>query len=74
MPALIATDLISKESGDPKAAGYNFQITVAKDGKSYIATAEPTRYGRTGKLSFWMDQTGAIKSADNGGKPITGPK
>ena len=74
LPALIATDLISKESGDPKAAGYDFRIAVAKDGKSYVATAEPTRYGRTGKLSFWMDQTGAIKSADNGGKPITGPK
>jgi hypothetical protein len=74
LPALIATDLIAKESGDPKAAGYNIRITVAKDGKSYVATAEPTRYGHTGKLSFWMDQTGDIKTADNGGKPLTGPK
>jgi hypothetical protein len=40
------------------------------NGKTFIATAEPSRYGRTGKLSFWMDQTGAIKSADNGGKPV----
>jgi len=70
LPALIAADLVAKEAGDPKSFGYNIHITVAPDGKSYIAGAEPTRYGRTGKLSFWMDQTGAIKSLDNGGKPI----
>jgi len=74
LPALIATGLVSKEAGNPNAIGYSFHITVAKDGKSYVAGAEPTRYGRTGKLSFWMDQTGAIKSVDNGGKPIAGPK
>jgi hypothetical protein len=70
LQALIAADLVAKESGDPKAIGYNFRITIAADGKSYIATAEPVRYGHTGKLSFWMDQTGLIKSADNGGKPV----
>ena len=70
LQALIAADLVAKESGDPKAIGYNFRITIAADGKSYVATAEPMRYGHTGKLSFWMDQTGAIKSADNGGKPV----
>jgi hypothetical protein len=70
LQALIAADLIAKESGDPKAIGYNFHITIAPDGKGYVATAEPARYLHTGKLSFWMDQTGAIKSADNGGKPV----
>jgi hypothetical protein len=74
LPALVATGLISKEVGDPNSIGYNIHIAVAADGKSYVAGAEPTRYGRTGKLSFWMDQTGAIKSADIGGKPLTPPK
>ena len=55
---------------DPKLSGYNLRINVAKDGKSYVATAEPTRHGHTGNLSFWMDQTGLIKSVDNGGKPM----
>jgi len=72
LPALIGANLISKESGDPKAIGYNVRITLAPDGKGYVATAEPARYGHTGKLSFWMDQTGNIKKADTGGKPITG--
>jgi len=72
LPALIAANLVAKESGDPKAIGYNVRVTVTPDGKGYIATAEPTRYGHTGKLSFWMDQTGNIKKADNGGKPLSG--
>jgi hypothetical protein len=67
---LIAANLIAKESGDPKAIGYTVHLTITPDGKGYVAGAEPTRYGRTGKLSFWMDQTGNIKKADNGGKPL----
>jgi hypothetical protein len=74
LPALIKAGLVSPEAGDPKSLGYNFHITVAKDGKSYLAGAEPTRYGHSGKLSFWMDQTGTIKSVDNGGKPLAAPK
>ncbi|MFN2576073.1 MAG: hypothetical protein ABR607_00110 [Pyrinomonadaceae bacterium] len=70
LQALIAADLIVRESADPKAIGYHFHIAIAPDGKSYVASAEPARYGHTGKLSFWMDQTGAIKSADNNGKPV----
>jgi hypothetical protein len=71
LPELIAATLVAKESNDPKAIGYNFHINVAPDKKSYVASAEPTRYGHTGKLSYWMDQTGAIKKADNGGKPLS---
>lgn len=68
--ALIQAGMFSSDAIDAKLSGYNYHITVAKDGKSYIATAEPIRHGQTGKLSFWMDQTGVIKSADNGGKPL----
>ena len=74
LPALIAAGLVSKDAGDPSSIGYHFHINVAADGKSYVAGAEPTHYGRTGKVSFWSDQTGALKSLDNGGKPISGPK
>jgi len=74
LQALINAGLLPKVAGDPKDLGYNFRVTVGNDGKSYLAGAEPTRYGHTGKLSYWMDQTGTIKSADNGGKPVAGPK
>jgi hypothetical protein len=72
LAALISAGLVPKTAGDPKEIGYNFRVTVGKDGKTYLAGAEPTRYGHTGKLSYWMDQTGTIKSVDNGGKPLSG--
>jgi hypothetical protein len=74
LQALINAGLVPKAAGDPKDLGYNFRVTVGKDGKTYLAGAEPGRYGHTGKLSYWMDQTGTIKSVDNGGKPVPLPK
>jgi hypothetical protein len=74
LTALIGAGLVPKIAGEPKELGYNFRVTVGKDGKTYSAGAEPTRYGHTGKLSYWMDQTGTIKSADIGGKPVPAPK
>ena len=68
LKALVAAGLMSDDMFDPKLSGYTFRLTI--NGKTYIATAEPAHYGRTGKLSYWMDQTGIIKSADNGGKPL----
>ena len=70
LSALISAGMLSADVVDPKLSGYNFRITLSKDGKSYVAAAEPFRYGRTGKLSFWMDHTGVIQSKDNGGKPL----
>ncbi|HEY0099586.1 MAG TPA: hypothetical protein VGB76_11610 [Pyrinomonadaceae bacterium] len=55
-----------------KTLGYNFQITLGKDAKSYKINAEPIRYGRTGLLSYHMDQTG-IQRKDTGGKPYHPP-
>lgn len=69
-PALIQAGMLGGNVIDPKLSGYNFRITVGKDGKTYVASAEPAQYGKTGKQSFWMDQTGAIKSGDKGGKPF----
>jgi len=53
--------------------GYQFQITLGKDRKSYQVNAEPLRYGRTGLLSYYADQTGMQKK-DTGGKPYNPPK
>jgi hypothetical protein len=55
-----------------KTLGYNFQITLGKDAKSYKVNAEPVRYGRTGLLSYHMDQAG-IQKKDTGGKPYNPP-
>jgi hypothetical protein len=74
LTTLIGAGLVPKAAGDPKELGYNFRITVGGDGKTYLAAAEPTRYSHTGKLSYWMDQTGTIRSLDTGGKPLGPPK
>jgi hypothetical protein len=55
-----------------RTLGYNFQITLGRDAKSYKLNAEPLRYGRTGLLSYHMDQTG-IQKKDTGGKPYNPP-
>jgi len=70
LAALIKATLMSNDVADPKTLGYNFRITITPGGKGFVATAEPFRYGHTGNLSFWMDQTGAIRKADVGGKPV----
>ena len=71
LKALVGAGLMSDDVVDPKSTGYNFHLTMAKDSKSFVAGAEPVRYAHTGKLSFWMDQTGKVNKLDNGGKPLT---
>jgi hypothetical protein len=70
MPALISAGLIPKDLESTESTGYRFHVTLGADAKSFTAGAEPAQYGRTGRLSFFMDQTG-IKSADTGGKPFS---
>lgn len=49
--------------------GYKFEIEFSGD--SYTATATPIEYGKTGKLSFYTDQSGVIRQGDHGGMPAS---
>lgn len=69
LPALITAGLIPKDLEGTETTGYRFRINVSADKKGWSATAEPAQYGRTGKLSYYMDGTG-IRSSDIGGKPL----
>ena len=69
MPTLILGGMIPKDLEGTDSTGYRFRITTAADGKSWNAAAEPAQYGRTGKLSFYMDASG-VRSGDVGGKPL----
>ena len=66
---LVAAGVVPKDIEGTDSTGYKFQINRAADGKSWYATAEPAQYGRTGRLSFYLDATG-VRSGDNGGKPL----
>ena len=70
MAELIAGGLVPKDIEGPETTGYRFQVFRATDGKSWYATAEPAQYGRTGRLSFFLDASG-VRSGDVGGKPLT---
>jgi hypothetical protein len=69
MAELIAGGMIPKDIEGVETTGYRFQVIRSADGKSWYATAEPTQYGRTGRLSYYLDAAG-IRSGDNGGKPL----
>jgi hypothetical protein len=69
MAELIAAGLIPKDIEGPESTGYRFQVVRATDGKSWYATAEPAQYGRTGRLSFFLDASG-VRSGDSSGKPL----
>lgn len=73
LQTLITAGLIPKDIEGTASTGYRFNIKLAPGGKSWSATAEPARYGRSGRLSFYMD-AGGVRSADVGGKPLSPPK
>ena len=66
---LIAAGLIPKDLEGIESTGYRFQVVRPTDGKSWYATAEPAEYGRSGRLSFFLDASG-VRSGDAGGKPL----
>ena len=66
---LVAAGVVPKDIEGTESTGYRFQINRSADAKSWYATAEPAQYGRTGRLSFYLDPTG-VRSGDNGGRPL----
>ena len=66
---LITAGLVPKDLEATESTGYSFHIIRSVDGKTWNATAEPAQYGRTGRLSFYLDKDG-VKSGDAGGKPL----
>lgn len=48
-----------------ESSGYRFELVVG--GGKYHATATPIEYGKTGRLSFYTDETGVVREGDHGG-------
>lgn len=69
LATLISLGLLPKDLEGVESTGYRFHITSVDAGKSWNAGAEPAQYGRTGKLSFYMDAAG-VRSGDKNGKPL----
>jgi hypothetical protein len=70
MAELVGGGMVPKDIEGTDSTGYRFQINRSADGKSWYATAEPVQYGRSGRLSFYLDASG-VRSSDTGGKPLS---
>jgi hypothetical protein len=70
LAGLISTGLLPKDLEGTESTGYRFHVNVANGAKTWSAAAEPAQYGRTGRLSFFLDPTG-VRSSDTGGKPLS---
>lgn len=54
-----------------KSARESYKIEVVALGDRFEATATPVEYGKTGRRSFFVDQTGVMRGADHKGRPAT---
>lgn len=73
IPTLIKAGLLPRDIESTDMVGYRFRVTPSADRKTFTAGAEPVRYNRTGRLSFFMNK-GEMIGKDTGGKPLTNLK
>ena len=48
-----------------------YKIELRASGDKFEATATPKTYGKTGRRSFYVDETAAVRAADRKGQPAT---
>jgi hypothetical protein len=64
---LFAEKLITKDLLENH--GYRIELTVSGD--KFEATAVPLEYGKTGRLSFFIDESSVLRAGDHGGGAAT---
>jgi len=64
---LIAEKILDKGFGEH--LGYNIELNAS--GEKFDVTATPKEYGKTGRRSFFLDETGSMRAADHKGRPAT---
>ena len=52
-------------------SGYRFEVKLKSKAAGFEATATPAKYGRHGRTSFFVDESGKIRRADKNGQPAT---
>jgi hypothetical protein len=62
---LVAEELLEKTFLEN--AEYKFELEIAGD--KFEVSATPKTYGKTGRRSFLLDQTGTVRAADHKGQP-----
>jgi hypothetical protein len=67
---LIKLEALPADVQNGDVNGYRITVTLSADKKSFFVTAEPSRYGRSGKLSFYGDTSG-LRAEDLKGRPAS---
>jgi hypothetical protein len=49
--------------------GYRIELTIS--GNKFEAVAIPAEYGKTGRLSFFIDESGVLRAGDHAGGAAT---
>lgn len=74
IPALIESGFLPPDVRSSASTGYDYVLKLSPDKKTYTASATPAAYGKSGKLSFWVELdakgTPHLDSKDTGGKPM----
>ena len=73
LDALVRAGYVPQDILGTETTGYRFNVTLGPGAKTFAARAEPERYGRSGRLSFYLDGSG-IQKKDVGGKPLSPSK
>jgi hypothetical protein len=58
LPELVKLQALTEEMADGESSGYVYMLVLSPDKKTFSATATPKVYGKTGKLSFYVDING----------------
>jgi len=64
---LMAENLVPKDTIEK--SGYRFEVTVSGD--KFEVSAAPVEYGKTGKMSYFIDDTFVVRGADRSGASAT---
>jgi hypothetical protein len=59
---MLAKDVLDK---------YGYRFAIATSAQGFEAVATPVEYGKSGKRSFFVDQSGVVRGDDKGGGPAT---
>ena len=72
---LLEAELIDSVLANGDKYGYYFVFSrttrTATEPSRFTVTATPQRYGRTGKISFYLDESGELRGADKNGGTAT---
>ena len=64
---LVSQSLVSKDLLEK----YGYKIEVAVSANRFEATAIPLEYGKTGRFSYFADESGVLRGGDHGGGAAT---